>query len=214
MICLFDNNMTLKFYNRSKKDDKLDFIIPKMKMEQVSHLYDHFLSEDEMDEMKTIINYVSEIQLKELIDICKVKNQLNILISLLEIEKMSGFFLECQKIGDRSSIQLILAEIGVSTIDFGLDILLYAIENFDEFIQKIFDNLFKDAALPGGPTVIFGEIRGDGMVIDGSSEVSDEIIDGIVDRESEEVQNSIVVKTMRCQVSDVLGSQITIDVLE
>lgn len=102
----------------------------------------------------------------------------------------------------------------MSTIDFGLDILLYAIENFDEFIQKIFDNLFKDAELPGGPAVIFGEIRGDGMVIDDSPVVSEEIIDECVDRESEEVQNSVVVKTMRCQVSDVLGSQITIDLLE
>lgn len=58
---------------------------------------------------------------------------------------MSGFFLECQRIGDKSSIQLILEQIGISTIDFHLDILLYSIENFDSFIQKIFDNLFKDA---------------------------------------------------------------------
>ena len=100
---------------------------------------------------------------------------------------MSGFFEQCQSIGDRSSIQLILAEIGVSTIDFGQLILLYAIENFDEFIQKIFDNLFKEADLPAGNQIIFGEISGDGLVIVESQFVNDDIIDGIVDRESEDV---------------------------
>ena len=80
-----------------------------------------------------------------MVDICKVKGELNGLITLLELDKMSGFFLECQKIGDKSSIQLILEQIGVSTIDFHLDILLYSIENFDAFIQQIFVNLFKDA---------------------------------------------------------------------
>lgn len=56
---------------------------------------------------------------------------------------MSGFFDECQKIGDKSSIALILDQIGEGTIDFGVNILLYSIENYDSSIQKILDNIFK-----------------------------------------------------------------------
>lgn len=47
---------------------------------------------------------------------------------------MSGFFDDCQKIGDKSSIALILEQIAESTIDFGVNILLYSIENFDSSI--------------------------------------------------------------------------------
>lgn len=60
MICLFDNEQILKFYLVSKKDEKLDFVVPKMKIEQITHLYDHFYSVEQMDEMKTIINNLSE----------------------------------------------------------------------------------------------------------------------------------------------------------
>ena len=123
---------------------------------------------------------------------------------------MSGFFLECQKIGDRSSILLILDQIGISSIDFGFDILLYAIENFEPAIEKIFFNLFKEAEMIGSSEenkgTMFGEIQGDGMIIDSCQQVSQDLINECVDLESEEVQNAIIVKTMRCQVSDVLGS--------
>ena len=61
---------------------------------------------------------------------------------------------------------------------------------------------------------MFGEILGDGMVIWEKEVVNEDIIDEIVDRDSTEVQNSIIVKTMRCQVSDILGSEITMDLLE
>ena len=72
------------------------------------------------------------------------------LIKFLELDKMSGFFLESQKVGDKSSIQCILEEIGGSDIEFGCDILFYAIENFNNSIQKVFENLFKDSELEGG----------------------------------------------------------------
>ena len=129
---------------------------------------------------------------------------------------MSGFFLESQKIGDKSSIQCILEEIGGSDIEFGCDILFYAIENFNNSIQKVFENLFKDSELEGGKMdqTLYGEIIGDGMVIDPDLEVKKSIIEEMVDQESTDVQNAIVIKTMRCQVNDVLGAQITIDLLE
>ena len=64
----------MEFYKRSKKDENLEDMVPKMKIDQVSFLYDQFLEEEEMDEMKSLINYLNENQLKELIDLCKVKN--------------------------------------------------------------------------------------------------------------------------------------------
>ena len=87
---------------------------------------------------------------------------------------------------------MILEQIGISTIDFGVDILLYAIENFDPAIQKIFDNLFKEADIEEGQggkmdEAMFGEILGDGMIIEESQLVSEAIINEIVDRDSEEV---------------------------
>lgn len=125
-------------------------------------LYMSFLEDRNTEDMHCIVNNINEVQLKELIDICKIQNQLHTLIQLLEIEKMSGFFLECQKIGDRSSILLILDQIGISSIDFGFDILLYAIENFEPAIEKIFFNLFKEAEILGSSEenkgTMFGEI--------------------------------------------------------
>ena len=75
----------------------------------------------------------------------------------------------------------------------------------------MFDNLFRQADVEDeegnkSNEALFGEITGDGMIIDESQVVSQDIINDIVDLESEEVQNSIIVKTMRCQVSDILGS--------
>ena len=61
---------------------------------------------------------------------------------------------------------------------------------------------------------MFGEIKGDGMYIDDNQVVSKELIDEMVDQESTDVQNAIVIKTMRCQVSDILGAEITIELLE
>ena len=52
------------------------------------------------------------------------------------------------------------------------------------------------------------------MVIIESATISDETIDELIDQKSEEVQNSILIKTMRCRCTDVLGSEITIDNLE
>lgn len=69
--------------------------------------------------------------MEELIDYQKKESQLSKLIKLLELEKMSGFFHESLKIGDKSSIQCILEEIGASDIEFGQDILFYAVENFN-----------------------------------------------------------------------------------
>ena len=61
---------------------------------------------------------------------------------------------------------------------------------------------------------MFGEIKGDGMYIDDNQVVSKELIDEMVDQESTDVKNAIVIKTMRCQVSEILGAEITIELLE
>ena len=123
--------------------------------------------------------------MKELIETSKVKGELDSLVTLLELNKMSGFFLECQRIGDKSSIQLILEQIGVSSIDFHLDILLYSIENFDSHIQQIFVNLFKEATLKEQDEqtqTIIGEVLKDGMIIIEENVIGQDIIDEMVDQ--------------------------------
>lgn len=61
---------------------------------------------------------------------------------------------------------------------------------------------------------MFGEIKGDGMIIHDKETIDEEIINEMVDRESNEIQNQIIVKTMRCRVSDVLGAEMTMEILE
>lgn len=128
---------------------------------------------------------------------------------------MSSFFEESRKIGDKSSIGLILEQIGESTFEFGSTILLYSLQNYDCSIQKVLDHIFKHAIFSDDDLIVlFGEIKGDGMMIHGSKVIDEEMIDDMIDQDSEDVQNTIIVKTLRCQVSDVLGSQNCIDLLE
>jgi len=58
---------------------------------------------------------------------------------------MSDFFIDCLSKKDTSSINIILDQIGQSTISFGYEILLYIVQNFNPTTQKIFDNIFKEA---------------------------------------------------------------------
>lgn len=81
----------------------------------------------------------------------------------------------------------------------------------------MFENLFKDADLEveeKANHIIYGEILGDGMVIDEKKIVTKDLMDEMIDQDSSDTQNAIVIKTMRCQISDILGAQMTIDLLE
>ena len=61
---------------------------------------------------------------------------------------------------------------------------------------------------------MFGEIKGDGMIIHDKETIDEEIINEIVDRESQDIQNQIIVKTMRCRVSEILGAEMTMEIME
>ena len=67
----------------------------------------------------------------ELFNFCKMQNKLDKFIENLSVDKMNQFFEECQKVDDKTSIKLIIQQVAETEINFPVEILLYAIKNYE-----------------------------------------------------------------------------------
>lgn len=61
---------------------------------------------------------------------------------------------------------------------------------------------------------IIGEIRASGFLFHNEREVNQDMIESVVNTDSKNVQNSIIIKTMRIPINEVLGSKDNIDLLD
>lgn len=131
---MMDRKQINNFFCHLKKDKELDQLLPLMDINQVNDLYKDFLEENNNDDMSLVLNNIEDCQLKELFEYCKMENQLDKLMSgiqLLSQAKITGFFQEFLAINDKSSLNLLLEQMGNIPNNFSVDILNYAIEYFN-----------------------------------------------------------------------------------